>query len=215
MLNDDRALRRISSEVGKATSSAEASYRNGDAPYEVDITGRLLGALEARLDKREIKGIHWRAKQFKTGRGSGAEEKRTGADFMGFLDLQVDQLTVQKGFLAQAKRVEPNQPISDWDRAVEQLEKMLAISPASFLFAYSKAKGIKIFPAIEVVGLKSKDVFDLYDQTFRTFFENYLKCFIGDRQLTVPNIEGFLSDASDRTADVPAAQLLIVSGKRD
>lgn len=215
MLNVDRALRKVTSEVGKATSSAEASYRNGDSPYEVDVTGRLLGALETRLDDFKTNGIIWRAKQFKTGRGKGAEEKRIGADFMGLLDLNVGELAVQKGFLVQAKRVEPGHPIADWDRAVEQLEKMLEISSASFLIAYSIKRGIRVFPASEVVGLKSKDIFDLYNNSFQSFFGDYLKCFVGDRALTIPNVENLLSGPSDIGPDAPADRLLIVSGRKD
>ncbi|AVO38204.2 hypothetical protein [Pukyongiella litopenaei] len=204
MLRKLHTVREVASELGQAASRVEDAYREGDAPYEVDITGRLLGAVVERLDGRSIKGLKWRAKQFKTGRDSAAEEKRVGADFMGVLDIDLDEYSVTKGFLVQAKRAEPRKPIDDWKRLEDQLEKMLAISPASFLFVYSRERGIRAFPAVSVLGLKSRDVFDLYDRSFERFFEEHLECFIGDRELSVPTMQAALS------GDAPSERVLYV-----
>ena len=204
MLKKLHTVREIASELGKAVGRVEDAYREGDAPYEVDITGRLLGAVVEQLDGRSIKGLKWRAKQFKTGRGSGAEEQKVGADFMGVLDIDLEDYSVQKGFLVQAKRAEPNTPIDDWTKLQDQLKKMLAISPASYLFVYSKDRGIRTFPAISVLGLNSNKVFDLYDRSFERFFEEHLECFIGDRALSVPSIQAMLQ------GDVPAERVLFV-----
>lgn len=204
MLKNFHTVREVASELGKAASRVEDAYREGEAPYEVDITGRLLGSVVERLDGLSIKGLKWRAKQFKTGRDSAAEEKRIGADFMGVLDIDVDGYSVQKGFLVQAKRAEPRKPIDDWIRLQGQVEKMLAISPASFLFVYSRQRGIRAFPAVSVLGLKSRDVFDLYDRSFERFFEEHLECFIGDPALTVPSMQAELS------GEVPAERVLLI-----
>jgi hypothetical protein len=71
---------------------------------------------------------------------------------MGVLDVKVTDLRVKKGFLAQAKRAEPDTSFSrdEWARLQGQCETMLQRSPDSFVFLYSKEKGIRVVPAIEV-----------------------------------------------------------------
>jgi hypothetical protein len=81
---------------------------------------------------------------------------------------------------------------------------MWSISPALFLFVYSKQHGIGAFPAISVPGLNSMNVFDLYDRSFARFFEEHLECFIGDWVLTVPSMQARLQ------RDVPAERVLLV-----
>ncbi|MEQ9246821.1 MAG: hypothetical protein RLO21_12605 [Nitratireductor sp.] len=181
------------------------AYREGDAPYEVDITGRMLGAVVDRLDGREIKGLQWRAKQFRTARGIGAEERLTGADFMGVLDIDISGYSTRKGFLAQAKRAEPGEPFSDWSRLCSQIDDMLRISSASYVFIYSKRLGIRVFPALSVLGLKSRNIFELYDRSVQRFFEEHFECFVGDRNLSVPNINTLLA-----AGDFPASRALVL-----
>lgn len=204
MLRRYSLIRKVAAELGKAAQRVERAYRDGDAPYEVDLTGRLLGAVVDQLDGKIMKGVTWRAKQFRTGKGFGAEEKTIGADFMGFLDMRLRGYAVQKGFLVQAKRAEPDDPVGNWSGFKDQLEKMLAVSSASYAFIYSKERGIRAFPAQEVVGLKSRNIFTLYDMSFERFFEDHLKCQIGDPGLTVPKVEAALDEA------VPARRALVI-----
>ena len=203
MLQEPHIVRKIAIEIGQVASRVTNAYRYGDAPYETDVTGRLLGAVVERLNGYNANGVKWCAKQMMTGRGIGAEEKITGADFMGVLNIKLKGYAVQKGFLAQAKRAEPEERISDWPRLISQAEKMLRISPASYVFIYSKKQGIRVFPAISVLGLGSHNIFDLYNRSFGGWFEEYLKCFIGDNKLTVPYIDDTIA-----LHDIPATRLL-------
>ena len=104
---------------------------------------------------------------------------------MGVLDVKVTDLRVKKGFLAQAKRAEPDTSFSrdEWARLQGQCETMLQRSPDSFVFLYSKEKGIRVVPAIEVLGSSSRNPFQSYDRSFQRFFEQFIQCFVGDRRL--------------------------------
>ena len=111
---------------------------------------------------------------------------------MGVLDLDLPDYRVKKGFLAQAKRAEPDGRFSgrDWDRLCLQCEKMLRRTPDSFVFVYSISEGIRIFPAISILGLESGNVFDLYrPQNIKLFSKSHLECYIGDPRLNSTNIE--------------------------
>ena len=135
--------------------------------------------------------INWTARSLRTGSGIAAEEKRHGADLMGVVDINIPHYRVIKGFLAQAKRAEPGHKFKnkDWDRLHFQCETMLLRTPDAFVWVYSKLRGIRIFPAVSVLTLKSKDIFHLYSRSVSSFFENHIECFIGDRRLNSTDIE--------------------------
>ena len=154
--------------------------------------------------------LNWTARSLRTGSGIAAEEKRHGADLMGVVDIAMPYFRAIKGFLAQAKRAEPGQKFSkkDWDRLQAQCETMLLRTPDSFVWVYSKTKGIRIFPAVSVSTLKSNDIFDLYSRSVSSFFESHIECFIGDRRLNSTNIETL-----DVLAEIPIENVLELSAR--
>jgi hypothetical protein len=129
---------------------------------------------------------------------------------MGVLDVALGSYNATKGFLAQAKKAEPGQFFSnvDWRRLTQQCETMLRRTPSSFVFVYSKRRGIRIFPANSVVGLTSRDLFELYDRSVSSFFENHIECFIGDPRLNSTDIETL-----DALADFPVERVLELSAR--
>ena len=155
-------------------------------------------------------GILWTAMTLQSSSGSGAEERRHGADLLGVLDIALPDFEVKKGFLAQAKRAEPGIPMSnsEWDRMTEQCETMLSRTPDAFVFGYSDERGIRVYPATAVVGSDTRDLFDLYDRSIRSFFESHLECFIGDHRLNSPDIETL-----DALADLPVRRVLKLSAR--
>ena len=191
MIKRPRTVRAIAQEIGDAADGAFESYRDGSASEEPQVTDRILGAIGERLRNKPIEGVIWNARTLKTGRGKAAEEKWHGADIMGVLDIDIDGYQTKKGFLAQAKRAEPYMPFkkADWERLVGQCNTMLERTPDSFVLIYSKDRGIRFFPANSVIGLKSRNIFDLYDRSVARFFELHLECFIGDRRLNSTKIE--------------------------
>lgn len=177
---------------------------------DIPPSGRIPVRPERRIAKQPRGGIAWEARTLRTGRGIAAEEKRHGADLMGILDLALPDYRATKGFLAQAKRAEPGQRFSksEWNRLCSQCETMLLRTPDSFVWVYSKSRGIRIFSANSVLGLESRSIFDLYSRGVSSFFENHIECFIGDRRLDSTNIETL-----DALAKLPVERILELSAK--
>ena len=69
----------------------------------------------------------------------------------------------------------------------EQCEKMLSLTPDSFVFLYSKY-GISIVPAISVLSAKQCNPHDLYSRSISRFYEEHFQSFIGDRRLKSSSI---------------------------
>ena len=210
MLKEAKTVRKIAREIADAANGAFDSYRYGSVVEEPQVTDRILGAVQDRIQKRQFGGVIWRARTLRTGRGIAAEEKRHGADLMGILDIDLGGYKTKKGFLAQAKRAEPDNRFSsrDWDRLRSQCETMLNRTPDSFVFVYSMLKGIRIFPANAVAELETRNIFDLYDRGVSSFFESHIQCFIGDRRLNSTKI-----DTLDALMELPVERVLELSAR--
>jgi hypothetical protein len=132
----------------------------------------------------------WQAHTLRSGSRSAAHEKRFGADVLGVLTINTPAYRATKGFLAQAKRAEPGVPFSKsrWGGLIDQCDKMLAVTPDSFVMAYSKKWGVSFFSAQAVRSFSGRDLYELYDMSVRSFFERHIESFIGDRRLNAPNI---------------------------
>jgi hypothetical protein len=129
-----------------------------------------------------VKGIRWSAKTL-TDRGRGSQESQYGADFMGVLNIALPEFTVSKGFLAQAKLIR-NDVVGDDIKLRQQCEKMLNLSPDSFVFLYWPT-AVRVVPAVSVLGCRVDPV-HLYSRSAQRFFEEHLQCFIGDRNIQSP-----------------------------
>lgn len=191
MILEPRMVRAIAGEVGQASAGVITDYSEGLVTDEPQITDRLLGAISDRLRERTANGITWRVKTLRPSHGSANEEQRHGADFLGVLDVAVPGLKVKKGFLAQAKRAEPGVPMSkgEWNRMAGQCRTMLEVTPDAFVAVYSRSKGVRLIPAVEIAVATNGDLFDHYSRSIGRFFELFIECFIGDRQLHSAKIE--------------------------
>ncbi|MFZ2448018.1 MAG: hypothetical protein WAW37_16800 [Syntrophobacteraceae bacterium] len=125
-----------------------------------------------------------------TDRGKGAQEREYGADFLGVLDINLSDFSVKKGFLSQAKIIEPDRvfPRREYERMHQQCEEMLWITPDAFVFIYS-TQGIRVIPAISIVSATHCNPHELYSRSLARFFEEHFQSFIGDRRLGAPNID--------------------------
>ena len=207
-----RSVRKIAREIEDAAKGAFSAYLEDRVVEEPKVTDRILGGIEERIRIRQFGGVVWKARTLRTSRGKAAEEKKHGADLMGVLDIKLPDYKVQKGFLAQAKKAEPKEWFSTekWKDLRLQCKTMLARTPDSFVWVYSKKEGIRIFSANSVLGLgmTSRNVFDLYHHSVSSFFESHIKCFIGDPQLNSPNIETL-----DALADFSTERVLKLSAR--
>ncbi|UYN95209.1 MAG: hypothetical protein KIT25_24900 [Enhydrobacter sp.] len=174
---------------------------------EPAITDRMLGYIEAAMHGFEARGVKWVAKTL-TDRGRGSQESRYGADFAGVLSISLPGYKVNKGFLAQAKMIEPSErlPPGEFGRLQRQCEGMLSSSPDSFVFLYSRS-GITIVPALAVLSTISRNPHDLYSRSLSRFYEEHFECFIGDRRLQAPTPEAL----ETLRADYQARKLLYLA----
>jgi hypothetical protein len=183
-------VRKISKTIATAANNVLERYEKDLIADEEDFTSQMLGAIQQEVNSFEDEEIRWTAKTLKHRRGKAAEEKKIGADFLGVLDIDIPGYKVKKGFLAQAKRAEPDEPLSkdQWERLCVQCRKMLKISPASFVIVYSKKKGIILVPAEVILRTQNTELFKVHAKKMQRFFENHIQCFIGDTSINDINI---------------------------
>ena len=193
MFRNQKLVRGVTARINRAANNTLNALTVGRAQLEPQVTDRLLGAIEQELDGKSIGGVVWVAKTL-TDRVKGSQESEFGADFMGVVSLELNDFEARKGFLSQAKLVEPSQsfPASEWKRLKGQCEKMLKFSAESFVFMYSQQSGIRIVPAVEVVGARECNPHELTSKSITKFFKDHLECFIGDRAIQSATPEGLI-----------------------
>jgi hypothetical protein len=172
--------------VAAAAERVLDAHREGRVQQEPAFTDRMLGAIENSMRDFQTKGVRWRAMTL-TDRGRNAQESRHGADFAGVLSIDLLDFKVQKGFLAQAKMVEPAayMPQSQYDRMKAQCDLMLNRTPDSFLFLYSR-DAVTVVPALSVVSSPLRNPHEFYSRSIARFYEEHFESFIGDRRLYAP-----------------------------
>jgi len=192
MIRHYHAVREAAKHIAGAINRSVEALRDGRVEQEPAMTDRMLGKIEESLDNYRVNGIVWSAKTL-TDRGPGTQENRYGADFMGVLNITLPDFHVAKGFLAQAKLVRPHERIK-LKELRGQCEKMLELSPDSFVFLYS-LDDVRVVPALSVLS-SNVDPTELYYRSAQRFFEDHFECFIGDRNISVPNSDTLKNLAS-------------------
>jgi hypothetical protein len=134
---------------------------------EPAFTDRMLGHIEEAMNGYVTKGVRWTAKTL-TDRGRNSQEQEFGADFAGVLDIDLEDFNVKKGFLAQAKKVEPFDRVSNSElqRMSVQCNQMLQYTPDAFLFLYS-IQGVSVVPAVSVVSAHFSNPHELYARSLK------------------------------------------------
>ena len=191
MFKNQKLVRDVTARINRAANNTLKAIAVGRAQLEPQVTDRLLGAIEQELDGTFIGGIVWVAKTL-TDMVKNSQEGEFGADFMGVLSLELNDFEARKGFLSQAKLIEPSQSfrIAESKRLKGQCEKMLKFSTESFVFLYSQQSGIRIVPAVDVVGARDCNPHELTSKSITEFFKDHLECFIGDRAIQSATPEG-------------------------
>jgi len=183
-------IREAAAQVAAAAVHVVDSYATARIEQEPEFTGRMLGAIEERLRDFTTKGVRWRAKTL-TDHGTGAQEKQYGADFAGVLEIDLPTYKLSKGFLAQAKRVEPGMTFraDEFHRLRDQCRLMLDLSPASYVFLYSR-RDIVVVPATAVVAVTHVvNPHAFYSRGVARFYEEHFESFIGDPRINAPHID--------------------------
>ena len=189
MIRDYHVIRESAKRIADAANRTTSSLVDGRVEQEPAFTDRMLGRIEEAMREFEVHGVRWTAKTL-TDRAPGAQEKTYGADFLGVLQISLEDYAVSKGFLAQAKLIEPEDSMSrrDFDRMEQQCRDMLELSPDSFVFLYSLSD-IRVVPALSVISAGYRNPHELYSRSIARFYEEHFECFIGDQQIHAPRIE--------------------------
>lgn len=140
------------------------------------------------MEEFNARGLRWEAMTLK--HKNSVEERRFGADLLGALDIQTPDYSVRKGFLVQAKRVEPGEAFSSarYEDLRKQCEAMLKLTPASYVFIYSQS-GVLVVSALAVVSAAPCNPHELYTRALYTFFAGHFESFFGDRRIEAASRE--------------------------
>lgn len=184
----DDSMREAAHVAEQATKAAMRQMAKGNVTDEDDVTGVLVGQLNAALDGR-IGALDWNAKILRHRKGKAAEEQAIGADIL----LQIRTLgqgrDMSKGVLIQSKRVEKGRllPKSELKRLQHQCETMLKHTPASFVFDYASG-GLRCSSANKIAGTDARILYDHCEITPFRFFFDFFRCTTGDRRITSNDI---------------------------
>lgn len=181
----------VAREVVRAAAPTIDDFHDGTISGEVSMTDRLVGAIRTALDGKHIGDLVWRARTLKSARGKGAEERRHGADVLGVLEIRTPGYHTAKGFLWQAKIIEPRSPLSprEWQRFQDQCRVMLGRTDEAFAVIYSRKRGVRFIPAATILEIHRTDVYEAGSRSLFGFFRGHVKCEIGARAINAPTVE--------------------------
>jgi hypothetical protein len=180
----EKAFRQAAHAANRAVSAAMEKYSDGHVTDEDDITGVLIGRLDAVFDA-SIGGVNWSSSILRHRRGVAAQEKKAGADMLIHVSIKTPQLTYSKGVLIQSKRVEDGveMTVASHKELLGQCDKMLDITADSFVFNYTKT-GMRCASANRIAGTNSRILNHSCNLTSYRFFLELFRCTTGDRRIT-------------------------------
>jgi hypothetical protein len=187
----DEVTRTAGHEAERAVALTITKLKGRYVYDEDDVTGFLVGSLHTVFDGNQIGGVVFSASILRHRRGMAAEERRYGADMLIHVSMNTPTQTYSKGVLIQAKKSEPT---DYWSRTshsqlVRQCNKMLAITPAAFVFNYTN-NGVRCGAATRVAGAKIVVGLNyLCRWTSYRFFLELFRCPIGDPRITTAHVE--------------------------
>lgn len=200
----EEAIRQAAHTASNAADLVMSMYRDGELTDEDDISGALVGALRSSLTG-QIEGLRWRSSVLRHRRGVAAEENFVGADMIYNVSIDIPDLSYNKGVLIQAKRLEKGilLPTKAHKDLKDQCEKMLNITPSSFVFNYTK-NAVRCGPATRILGSNKRNIYDDCIMTSYRFFSDLFRCPIGDPRIT-----------SARAQELPAPIILEMQARLD
>lgn len=186
----EEALGKAAHAADRAVKATMQKYANGLVTDEDDITGALIGRLDSAFDEN-IGGIAWSSSILRHRRGIASQESQAGADMLIHVSIETPQLTYSKGILIQSKRIDDGaaMTVSAHNELLRQCKKMQGITPASFVFNYTKTK-MRCASAMKISGSSSRTLSDSCNLTSYRFFFELFRCTIGDPKITSAKFEG-------------------------
>ena len=185
----EEAFRNAAHAADGAVLAAMEKYQRGDVTDEDDLTGVLIGRLDSAFD-RSYGDIRWSSSILRHRKGTAAQERIVGADMLIHVSLDTPGLKYSKGVLIQAKRVERDALMSaaEHKELLAQCSKMLAISPASFVFDYAR-DAMRCGSATRIAGSSTRALHSSCNLTPYRFFLELFRCTTGDPKISSSKFE--------------------------
>ncbi|WP_322889992.1 MULTISPECIES: hypothetical protein [unclassified Yoonia] len=186
--------RELAEKLAEATKRVERDYEEEDIGGEEDFSSQLCGRLKETLDSFQTETIVWQVETDEAGTGRGTFKARTlskvseepffGADLIMVIDVAGAGYEVKKGFLAQAKRLEPGKYLSTdaYNDLRKQCGDMLNVTSASYVFLYSTT-GVTVVSANAVTAALNQDLWALPTYDLEILYYDFAICWIGDQRL--------------------------------
>ena len=209
--NFDDAMRKAAHVAADATKAAMREMAAGNVTDEDDVTGVLIGELNANL-RGYIGGLIWSAKIMRHRRGIAAEEKAIGADILLHISARGIGREYDKGVLIQSKKVSRGELLSksELERLQGQCEDMLSLSPASFVFDYS-VSGVRAASANKISNTDARNLYEHCELTAFRFFFDFFRCTTGDRDVNAAMVEKIMAKRGKDMAEGRGPDILSLS----
>lgn len=180
----DQTFEQAAHAANSAVNKVMKKYSEGFVTDEDDITGIIIGQLDSVFDEK-IGGITWSSSILRHRKGIAAQEKKTGADMLLHVSITTPELTYSKGVLIQSKRIDKGMTMAekDYKELKKQCEKMLDITPASFVFNYTKSE-MRWASATKIIGTSNGVLNNACNLTAYRFFLELFRCTTGDPKIT-------------------------------
>lgn len=189
MIKKHHLVQQSAKVAGEAARATLREIQSKDAPQEPQMTDRMLGRIGQAMDGLVVNGATWRAKTM-ADRGINSEESVLGADFAVVIEFLIDNKKFVKGFLGQSKYIGDKGDLSAVQKKelIIQCEKMLKISPDSFVVIFSNTD-IRVVPAVGFGSGIAQSLKDLYSRSIERFLEDFFQCFCGDPDISSPSYD--------------------------
>ena len=189
-------IKNIMGSIGNLISDFERDIGLDYYANEEDITSQFAGQLKNILNFSEPDfSVQCRAIVTK----KTSEEPTLGADILVVISFDSPELTVSKGFLAQAKRIELGKSIGGhgpMKTLRDQCKKMLNFTPESYVWLYSK-ESFRVQRAITLEAITTNKPDDAITHPFQWFFYDFLISMRGDPSITLqdfPRLQGIIEE---------------------
>lgn len=212
-----RSTNRVTKRILRLHNELKGREEEITAQIASEITLHLLDEISFQLNNTKINGIDFKVYVYK----KTTEEPKTGADIAGIIDIKLGKRRITKSYLSQAK-VENIGNSENGENVIgftnsdiqKQVNNMLNITNSSYVFVYSK-RGIEVLSAQAVKALNSNRIRmnKSLAQDIGFFYEQFLRCFIGDHKLTPYPIEKI--DLRKIAKTTESNNVILIEGTRD
>ncbi len=176
MIADHRFVRAAAAQIAEAADATCSGLAEGLIRSPRVFTDRFVRRAAKQVDRFRSHDLRWRAQAFVD---KEVEEGAT-AEILGTLEVDLPDYSVRKGFLASTLVIGGDRPPEHGELAElrARCERMLAATPAAFVFVY-RPRGVIVVPAGAVVGSLGRPD-RLHRRQIGRFYEEHFSCFIGD-----------------------------------